>query len=111
MTPISGQAPNCQIRNAARCNQTYRGIAPPPPINGMHRFAYCQTMYMEVHALLSARQWAPIDNNSRAGDMAWLELFVLFDIRGGRTSAGKHMKSDDAKRRSEERKAQRTRGL
>lgn len=79
----------------------------PPPINGEHRFAYCQNLYLDVHKFLATREWAPTDR-SRNGGTTWLGFFILSDTDRSRSKYGQHIKSHDAKKRAQQRKAKRT---
>ena len=68
----------------------YVSLQLPPPVKGKRKFKHCQTMYEQIHAFLGHRRWAHAHPQSEAGGSTWAEIFILFDIKGGRTIAGQH---------------------
>jgi hypothetical protein len=54
----------------------------PPPI-GCHKFQQHQEVVNDVHDYLTSLRWTLEDNSSQAG-VSWLELLILFELRGGR---------------------------
>lgn len=83
--PLKWVKAKAMIRDGDSLETEYQNIETVPPTKGKHRFAHCQTHYEEVHAFLSKRKWAPVSNDVEVSGIAWIELFVLFDITGNRT--------------------------
>ena len=94
------------IRKENTTSIRYSSLQLPPPIRGKHRFRQCQCMYEQAHRFLAARKWAHAQPESEAGGITWLELFILFDTKGGRTASGQHRKEQggDREGKKEERK-------
>ena len=90
--PLKWVKAKARIRDEELLELEYQNIEIVPPTKGKHRFAHCQTLYEEVHALLSKRNWAPVSNDVEVSGITWIELFVLFDLTGNRTEEGQHQK-------------------
>ena len=65
---------------------------------------HCQAMYEQIHKFLQKRNWAPVSNDGEVSGIAWVELFVLFDIAGERTELGQYLKNPAASKRAAKRK-------
>ena len=52
---------------------------------------------------MKQRQCPPIDVESSTGGTTWLELFILFDVIGARSSNGDHVKDIEAAKRAKAR--------
>jgi len=98
------------IRKENTTSIRYSSLQLPPPIRGKHRFRQCQCMYEQAHRFLAARKWAHAQPESEAGGITWLELFILFDTKGGRTASGQHQKSKEATERARRRKGRTRKG-
>ena len=75
----------------------------PPPTIGVQRYMYCKGFYRDIHKFLANRSWTPTEERSMTSGVTWLELFILFDVTGARTSKGDHIKDPKAKRRADAR--------
>ena len=74
-------------------------------MKGKHKFKHCQSMYEQVHTFLGHRKWAYAHPHSEAGGITWAEMFILFDTKGGKTTAWQHEKSPAAMERARKRKS------
>ena len=94
-----------KIRKETQATTTYHKLIMPPPIKGRHKYTQCQRLYEEVRKFIDERRWTPAPQESEAGGITWMELFILFDISGKRTEQGRHVKSEAAQRRAKARKS------
>ena len=78
----------------------------PPPVQGVHKYKYCQRLYEEVHSFLQVREWAPANPEYNVAGLTWMELFVLFDKGGLRTKGGERVLGQDGRQRPAKRKAE-----
>ena len=93
-----------RIRDESNLETNYNHIDLAPHTTGKHRFAHCQTRYEQIHSFLGNRRWAQVAEDSQVSGITWIELFVLFDIAGGRTDMGQYHKNPDATKRAEKRR-------
>jgi len=94
-----------KIRSGNQDNRTHLSLDLPPPIQGKHKHSSCQQMYLDVHAFLRKRKWAPTEAEEDGAGVTWAELFIMFDISGERSHLGEHVVDPKAKERAEARKA------
>ena len=93
-----------RIRDESSHETDYNHIELVPHTIGKHRFAHCQTRYEQIHRFLGNRSWAQVPEDSQASGITWIELFVLYDIAGGRTEKGQYHKNLNATKRAEKRR-------
>ena len=74
------------------------------PVGGPHQMAAHQVMYEEVSRFLANQKWKMPGEHVKAAGTTWLELFILFDIGGYRSDAGRMMKDPKAAKRAEARR-------
>lgn len=75
------------------------------PSTGTHQMSERQKMYEEASKFLARQVWQVPSKEAKAAGIAWIELFVLFDIEGGRTEEGRYRKDAKAAKRADERMA------
>ena len=92
------------MRDEGHLEVDYQEVQLIAPTKGNHRFAQCQMLYEDVHSFLKERKWALAQTDTEVGGITWIELFILFDITGGRSQEGQHQKKPAATRRAEKRK-------
>ena len=92
-----------KIRDEGQKNYRYQELRMPPATNGKHKYSNSNEQYRDVHDFMKQRQWAPIDAGSSTGGTTWLELFILFDVTGARSSNGDHVKDIEAAKRAKAR--------
>ena len=80
----------------------------PPLTIGVHRYMYCKGLYRDIHKFFANRSWTPTAEQSTISGVTWLELFVLFDVSGARTSKGDHIKDPKARKRADARNKKRS---
>ena len=98
---------NCELRTEDETKTEYVTLEMPPPINGKHKYRFCQIMYFDIHAFMQNREWAAAKSESETSGITWAELFALYDTGGYRTAnGGEHIKDQEAKKRAEARKGQ-----
>ena len=93
-----------RIRDESNLDPDYNHIELVPHTTGKHRFAHCQTRYEQIHNFLGNRKWAQVSEDSHVSGITWIELFVLFDIAGGRTDEGQYHKNLHATMRAKKRR-------
>ena len=96
------------IRNEGEERYAYEKLKMPPPTIGVHRYMYCEGLYQDIHKFLANRSWTPTEEQSMTSGVTWLELFILFDVTGARTSKGDHIKDPKARRRADARNKKRS---
>ena len=96
---------NGKIRKEDQATITFHKLTMPPPVKGRHKFTHCQRLYEQVRNFLEERKWTPAHQESDAGGITWLEMFILFDKSGKRTEQGRHVKSEAAQKRAKARKS------
>ena len=70
---------DANVRDESQLEVEYREVKSITPTKGNHKFIHRQKLYEEVHNFLSKRKWAPVQVDTDAGGITWIELFVLFD--------------------------------
>jgi hypothetical protein len=92
-----------RVRHEDKDTTEYHKLNIQPAVQGRHKHSKCQTQYEEVHAFIAGREWAHAHAESNAAGITWLELFVLFDLHGSRTTGGQHVKNQAAMNRAQRR--------
>ena len=92
-----------RIRHENKDTTEYHKLDLQLAVQGKHKYEKCQAQYEEVHAFIANRKWAFAQPESEAAGITWMELFVLFDLHGNRTTAGQHVKTQAAKKRAQRR--------
>ena len=72
----------------------------PPPVQGVHKYKYCQRLYEEVHSFLQVREWALANLEDNVVGVTWMELFVLFDKGGLRRKGCEHVLDQEVRQRA-----------
>ena len=91
--PKKWKQTDANIRDDGEEHGAYEKLMLPPPVMGHHKFSYCGRLYGDVHRLLAAREWKPIEQEGSTSGVTWLELFILFDTTNARSEQGKHIKT------------------
>ena len=92
-----------RIRHENNYTTDYHKLDMQPVVKGRHKYTKSQTQYEEVHAFIANRKWAFAQPESDAAGITWMELFVLFDLHGNRTTDGQHVKNQAARDRAQHR--------
>ena len=69
----------CELRTEDETKTDYVTLEMPPPINGKHKYRFCQRLYLDIHAFLKHREWAAAKDESEVSGITWAELFALYD--------------------------------
>ena len=101
--PTKWQKTDAIIRSHGEQEYTFERLKIPPPVFGLHKYAYCKGLYRDVHRFMANRSWTPTSSQSSVSGVTWLELFILFDVSGARTVKGEHIKDPKAKHRADAR--------
>ena len=96
---------NAQLRDDEQNQQAFNKLDMPAAIIGKHKYSRCQQLYEDIHAVLSEREWAPVQQDNSTSGTTWTELFILYDTAGGRTEEGEHVKDPAANVRADKRRA------
>ena len=89
-----------KIRDVDQNQTSFIHISLPPPIIGKHKYSKWKQQYHDIHAFLTAREWAPTVPDNGKGGVTWLELFTLFDTTKARNKQGHHHKDEEALKRA-----------
>lgn len=74
VTSMDGAAPSgnqTPFGEAGIHGRRYQQLSLPPPVEGVHKYGHCQTLYEEIHDFLLHREWAPTNPEESKAWATW----------------------------------------